>query len=425
VDRGVRLQLVLETFGTEEKLNVEIVITKKVLATSRESSFLIGIKQAESHSGLQMIPVTRRVTTDGSRHQLLPGKSGSLRSQSGPAVGKMTSSLAFSQVRHGDDPSWLIQLGLDEHWIIEEEKLRLEQSSILGSGGFGTVIEGVYSGVKVAVKIPKSERQVEFPLLNELRLLRHLRHPNIVLFFGACIGSKASDMMLVFELIHGVTLQEFMSEPSRLDRSMATGRLSILSGIACALQYLHTVSKPIVHSDLKDSNVFVETWGDHLRSKLGDFGLSRLVYKVESRMGGTLRWMAPEIITSNGSVSPAASADVFSFGRMMSMILSGVRPCKDYSRQEIIRATRDGRLPPLAWPRDTAETKRLGEFGKSCVAIDPLQRPTMQNATEQIAQCLEVVAARTSSANSMVAQDGEIGESRSSESLQECDQEKN
>ncbi|CAE8683819.1 unnamed protein product [Polarella glacialis] len=285
----------------------------------------------------------------------------------------MTSSLAFSQVRHGDDPSWLIQLGLDEHWIIEEEKLRLEQSSILGSGGFGTVIEGVYSGVKVAVKIPKSERQVEFPLLNELRLLRHLRHPNIVLFFGACIGSKASDMMLVFELIHGVTLQEFMSEPSRLDRSMATGnlaqqgspvqkrpwhsdyepcfdairnvktaspmdyvqrtasvcgRLSILSGIACALQYLHTVSKPIVHSDLKDSNVFVETWGDHLRSKLGDFGLSRLVYKVDSRMGGTLRWMAPEIITSNGSVSPAASADVFSFGRMMSMILSGVRPCK-------------------------------------------------------------------------------------------------
>ncbi|CAE8717555.1 unnamed protein product [Polarella glacialis] len=416
VDHGVQLQLVLQRFGAED-LSVELIIVRKVLeAYPRESSFLVAIKQCET-----LCP------------ERWPSLVAPMKSRSDKPVGKVTSSCFFSDCIRDDDPRTLTQLGIKEHWIIEKENLCMEPSSMLGAGGFGIVMEGEYNGTRVAVKIPKSDSKIEFPLLNELRLLRHLRHPNIVLFFGACIGAKASDMMLVFELIHGITLRDFMAgvsgggmatssftprsnsgvaftEQLGDDLPILPGKLSILSGIACALQYLHSVNTPIVHTDLKDSNVFVETWVDHLRSKLGDFGISRLAYKVDSRMGGTLRWMAPEIITSSGSVSPAASADVFSFGRMMSMILSGVRPCQGFQRQDIFRATRDGRLPPLVWPSDTQGMKKLCEFGKSCVVIDPLQRPTMRTANEQIGRFQTLL--RISSGASVGALDGGLGVSR-------------
>jgi len=409
------LSLSLGMWGKQEKLLVDVFIVKKKdrLANIRwnsspqKGSYLVGMrcKPAPSIGGVAMC-----VSPSGLPSSVMcispSDVQGAQSFESGSAapICAMTSSQAFACP--DDQKRTLMELGHKEHWIIRARDLVCDHLAILGSGGFGTVYQGTYHGCKVAVKVPKEEKRTHHPLLNELRVLRHVRHPNIVLFFGACIGKKASDMMLVFELIEGVTLQEFMTNPARTHdnkcmNSFVKGRLSILGGIASALQYLHSVSKPIVHGDLKDSNVFVEIWNDHHRSKLGDFGLSRMVYKVTSRMGGSLRWMAPEIITSNGSASPDATADVFSFGRLMSLILSGVKPCAGLSRQDITRATRNGRLPSLVWPRDTLDISKLSEFGKRCVSIDPLQRPTMAEATEQLTFCAQCIMNKTFSSSTV------------------------
>ncbi|CAE8610688.1 unnamed protein product [Polarella glacialis] len=202
-------------------------------------------------------------------------------------------------------------------------------------------------------------------------------------------------MMLVFELIEGFTLSAFMSQQT--DCPLVTGKLSIISGIASALQYIHSVRQPIVHGDLKDTHVFVEHWQGRLRSKLGDFGLARLVCG-EVRMSDTLRWMAPEIVTSCGAVVPAASADTFSFGRLMSLVLSGQRPCAGLKHQEVMAMTLKSQLPDLAWPDEPLEVVKLSDFGKVCVQLNPLQRPTMQAATACIAACAESMPERFSRA---------------------------
>ncbi|CAE8718249.1 unnamed protein product [Polarella glacialis] len=407
VCRNVSLSLGM--WGKQEKLLVDVFMVKRKARLAdirwnslpqKGGSYLVGMRYKPSTSSMvKGVTMEDEPAAPGSFVPSIP----SFDSGSAAPVCAMTSSHAFACVDDQRRP--LMELGHKEHWIIRARDLVCDNAVILGSGGFGTVYEGTYHGCKVAVKVPKAEKRTHHPLLNELRVLRHVRHPNIVLFFGACIGKKASDMMLVFELIEGVTLQEFMTNPALPDNkcqgTFVKGRLSILGGIACALQYLHSVSKPIVHGDLKDSNVFVEIWKDHHRSKLGDFGLSRMVYKVTSRMGGSLRWMAPEIITSNGSASPDATADVFSFGRLMSLILSGVKPCAGLSRQDITKATRNGRLPELVWPKDSLDISKLSAFGKRCVSIDPLQRPTMMEGTEHIAYCAECIMNKTFSSSTV------------------------
>ncbi|KIM69149.1 hypothetical protein SCLCIDRAFT_40584, partial [Scleroderma citrinum Foug A] len=97
-------------------------------------------------------------------------------------------------------------------------------------------------------------------------------------------------------------------------------------GIARGLHYLHDY-KPgsIFHGDLKGTNVLISQEGNAL---LTDFGLS---YVVNSSLkmsftkicGGTLNWMAPEII-DGGEVS--AEGDVWAFGMTALELFTGKMP---------------------------------------------------------------------------------------------------
>ena len=47
----------------------------------------------------------------------------------------------------------------------------------------------------------------------------------------------------------------------------------IILGICRALRFLHGLQRPIIHMDLKPSNILLD---DNLMPKIADFGLSRL-----------------------------------------------------------------------------------------------------------------------------------------------------
>ncbi|CAE8717354.1 unnamed protein product [Polarella glacialis] len=104
---------------------------------------------------------------------------------------------ALSQAVEGDvdkDVLWQIaSLGVAEHWLIAVGRVAFPSGDalkILGDGGFGVVLEAHICGTKVAVKTPREGHMHGSALrsmANELRVLRHVRHPNIVLFFGAVI----------------------------------------------------------------------------------------------------------------------------------------------------------------------------------------------------------------------------------------------
>ncbi|KIM60731.1 hypothetical protein SCLCIDRAFT_123603 [Scleroderma citrinum Foug A] len=87
-------------------------------------------------------------------------------------------------------------------------------------------------------------------------------------------------------------------------------------GIASGLNYLHTRKPPICHGDLKGTNVLVSPDG---YAVLADFGLSSLACSsLASNMstsftGGTVRWMAPEVM-KDPTAKATVEGDIWAFG---------------------------------------------------------------------------------------------------------------
>ncbi|CAK9030979.1 unnamed protein product [Durusdinium trenchii] len=271
----------------------------------------------------------------------------------------------------------ILQLGRKEHWLVPAENLSVQPRRILGSGGFGLACEGKYCGAKVAVKVPRKSFSVEegqeataaismlMDYLQELRLLRIARHPNIVIFYGAFMAPPRGEVALVFERMEGPTLDLFILSGEVADHYKARMMLDITN----ALLYLHSLRPQIVHGDVKPGNVFVECREGQMQTKLADFGLARRITFSASTMGGTLRWAAPELL--HGARGPSTSADIYSLGQLMYFILSARRPYTGLTQSQCHTAITQGGMCFLLKP-----------VIDHCRRHEPLERPKAGDVAE-------------------------------------------
>jgi len=268
--------------------------------------------------------------------------------------------------------SRLARLGREQRWLVDYHEVRLHPR-VLGSGNFGLVVEGDFLGTKVAVKLPREE-MTALPgfsdICNELALLRHLRHPNLVAFHGACVEPEKVRLALVLELVQGTSLDKYVCDPQKPPTPV--GQSQLLNGICCAMLYLHSRNPAVVHGDLKGSNVMVEQQLSGLRPKLLDFGLSKKIAWRRSRRGGTIQYMSPE--TLFGGQTSCAS-DVFSFGRLLFFIVSGTTPLLGMTEQQIRDASKS-RSPEVGWPAELCGSC-LWRMGQRCLEFEPDKRPPM------------------------------------------------
>uniref|UniRef100_A0A7S0A601 Protein kinase domain-containing protein n=1 Tax=Pyrodinium bahamense TaxID=73915 RepID=A0A7S0A601_9DINO len=289
------------------------------------------------------------------------------------------SPVASGCVSSADGLQRIADLGLQEHWLIPVQHLQPHRSegSVLGRGGFGVVVRAWYHGAAVAVKAPLSAdaaslRQALESAAQELRVLRHLRHPNIVPFYGACASPEDGELWLVLEFVQGARLDSVVGPSARPGPDGMT-RLRLAKEVGYALGYLHAQEPSVIHGDLKPSNVLVETLGPALRAKLVDFGLSRLMTRRAKPLGGTRLWVAPEVVLLPAA-APEPSADVFSFGRLFYMTMNGDMPTK-YISSEPERASRGARATLLGL---------CFQVFQACTRLEPGERPTMPEVLVQL-----------------------------------------
>ncbi|KAI7725553.1 hypothetical protein M8C21_019917, partial [Ambrosia artemisiifolia] len=104
---------------------------------------------------------------------------------------------------------------------------------------------------------------------------------------------------------------------------------------ARGMNYLHRCNPPIVHRDLKSSNLLVDkNW----TVKVGNFGLSRIKHQkyLKTKSGkGTPQWMAPEVI---GSEQANEKSDVYSYGVVFWEIVTQKVPWDDLNPMQVIVA---------------------------------------------------------------------------------------
>lgn len=206
-------------------------------------------------------------------------------------------------------------------------------------------------------------------------MLRRLRHPNIVLFYGAVVLPQTCDLVIVMELVQGTRLDKLVVEPPH---GPDTGqRCKLVKDFCCALTYLHTQNPQLVHGDVKDSNAMVElSPSGAIKAKLLDFGLGRVLTKSAKPLGGTVAWRAPELMCQQ-VVMPHASADVFSFGRLMYKIITGRRPLEGWCKEEILIAARGGLTLLCYWPPHIALAEACQSLSERCTHITPQLRPSI------------------------------------------------
>lgn len=270
----------------------------------------------------------------------------------------------------------VISVGKQEQWIICQEELELRPTHILGAGGFGTVVAGSYIGMPVAVKVAKSagqhgEEAHLMALFNEVRILRKLRHQNIVSFFGVCFSTEHSEVGLVLEQVDGKSLGRFITPDASPPNEV---RLKLMKDVACALRYLHSRTPAVMHGDLKDSNIFVETAFTLPRAKLLDFGLSRVLTRNAKPRGGTMIWMAPEV-RAKGSVGPAS--DVFSFGCVLFFCLTASRSFRSHGHPPEHCTSNSVQAPSFPWPENRGDLQLYKPLVQACTEENPSLRPTM------------------------------------------------
>lgn len=141
----------------------------------------------------------------------------------------------------------------------------------------------------------------------------------------------------------------------------------------------------IVHGDLKGCNIHVEMWDSGPRAKLLDFGLSRVMSKRMKPLGGTVNWMAPEVILDR-SKPPAPSADVFSFGRLVFMFVARQAPLAYMTCEQILMAVSARQVAPLNWPSDSAPLcTQFRPLAEECLKLDPACRPSMREVERRVA----------------------------------------
>jgi len=274
----------------------------------------------------------------------------------------------------------ILDLGFKEKWLISPEALQPLAHRHLGAGGFGLAFVASYYGAEVVLKAPrlnkdKATMQSLLATSQELRVLRRLRHPNIVGFYGTCLDPGSSEIVLVLEYIRGdvlhVAIQGTPSQPHAI-----VDRCVLADNVSSALRYLHAQTPAIIHGDVKTSNVLVEQHPMRRNAKLLDLGLCRVLTRRAQNFGGTLKWMAPETIRKE-ACSRAPSADVFSFGRLLYFIMTGCLPLKDVSRDEVVDSACSHSSPELEWPEDTPLLEAARALSDKCLALDPSRRPSI------------------------------------------------
>ncbi|KAK7263816.1 hypothetical protein RJT34_31413 [Clitoria ternatea] len=242
-------------------------------------------------------------------------------------------------VKHSDENNLQSQKEVSQKWKIAsfhqvdidaDEICNLDENNLIGSGGTGKVyrVELRKNRATVAVKQLGKVDGVKI-LAAEMDILGKIRHRNILKLYACLL--KGGSNLLVFEYLPNGNLfhalhRQIKDEKPNLDWKQ---RYKIALGAAKGIAYLHhDCDPPIVHRDIKSSNILLD---EDYEPKIADFGIARFAEKSGKKLGyscvaGTLGYIAPELAYATDITE---KSDVYSFGVVLLELVTGREPIEE------------------------------------------------------------------------------------------------
>ncbi|ONK74617.1 uncharacterized protein A4U43_C03F8330 [Asparagus officinalis] len=282
---------------------------------------------------------------------------------------------------------------------IERATDNFSDTNRLGTGAYGTVYVGNLSnGDLVAVKkIKHPEPETVEQVVNEVKMISSVNHPNLVRLLGCCI--ERGEQILVYEFMPNGTLAQHLQRQRGVGLPW-TIRLAVATETAKAIAYLHSaVQPPIYHRDIKSSNILL----DHqFNAKIADFGLSRAVVTdfshVSTAPQGTPGYVDPQY---HQNYHLSDKSDVYSFGVVLMEIITGLKVV-DFNRVQsevnlaamAVDRISKGKVeeiidPFLGKQGDSwalASIHKVAELGFRCLAFHRDMRPSMMEVADELEQ---------------------------------------
>ncbi|XP_069483399.1 mitogen-activated protein kinase kinase kinase 1 isoform X2 [Ambystoma mexicanum] len=201
------------------------------------------------------------------------------------------------------------------HYREDNEWLKGQQ---IGLGAFSSCYQAqdVGTGTLMAVKqvtyvrnTSSEQEEVVEALREEIRMMNHLNHPNIIRMLGATC--EKCNYNLFVEWMAGGSVSHLLSKYGAFKEAVI---INYTEQLLRGLSYLH--ENQIIHRDIKGANLLIDSTGQRLR--IADFGAAaRLASKgtgageFQGQLLGTIAFMAPEVLRGQ---QYGRSCDVWSVG---------------------------------------------------------------------------------------------------------------
>ena len=166
--------------------------------------------------------------------------------------------------------------------------------------------------------------------MKEVEIMSKIFNPHVALFMGVCMIPQG--IRIVSELLC-CTVESMLNETTKY--TALSERLRWAKEMAIGVAWLHGNSPPLIHRDLKTSNLLADENG---KVKVCDFGLSEFKSSADGatsgRPIGTPLYMAPEVMTG-GSITEAV--DVYSMGLLIWEMITRKPVFSNHSNYPVFR----------------------------------------------------------------------------------------
>lgn len=251
-------------------------------------------------------------------------------------------------------------------------RYQLEQE--LGKGAFAEVwrVTDTQTHVQLALKIyaPSTGLPVDGIdlLTHEFSIMVNVNHQNLLTpkYFGICDNRP----YLVLKYCSGGNINNLIGKFTERDA------WRLLRDAASGLGYLHNMTPPIIHQDVKPANILID---DNKNFMLTDFGVSvqskDTITKATSSnntnndlySAGTLAYMAPERFSAQNK--PVMANDIFSLGVTVYELAAGYLPFGNHGGLLLKNGADVPELP------DGRFSKKLSAVLMQCMDVEPAKRP--------------------------------------------------
>ncbi|XP_003223896.3 receptor-interacting serine/threonine-protein kinase 3 isoform X1 [Anolis carolinensis] len=275
----------------------------------------------------------------------------------------------------------------------------IKDFKFISQGAFGTIFRARHQdwGIDVALKIlsRSSTSFTQKELLSEARAMDKARFLYVVRLYGIFVDKlhlESPRVGLVMEYMENGSLSDLMKQVDFIPWAL---RFRILYHVALGMNFLHSLSPPLLHLDLKLGNILLDAVLD---AKVADFGLSKFKRGTfrsgsqasveEEEYGGTLEYLPPEAFAN--PYKPTPGTDVYSYAIVMWSLLSGEELYSNIPAGAL-RSLLKIHIPKGERPStenlekiDVLKVQDVVRLMKRCWHSDKVQRPSFRDCRQEM-----------------------------------------